>query len=445
MEKKISISLPEEVREILGKLHNSGFDSYIVGGCVRDSILGREPKDWDVTTNAKPEEIIEVFKDYKTVLTGIEYGTVVVVINSQNFEVTTYRIDGEYKDGRHPEGVYFVNNLVSDLSRRDFTMNAMAYRPEVLIDPFNGYEDIENKTIRCVGEPLTRFDEDALRMMRAIRFSSELESFTISPKTWEAICSNPKGIEKVSYERIRDEFNKILLSEDNTAFGIFNLQVSKLAQYFLPELEDLLIEQNNKYHKFNLFNHMLHAVYCIKNEEVLKLAAFFHDFGKPQCKTTDVAGIDHFYNHAPVSAEMTEKIMTRLRYDKATIFKVVTLVAHHDFTPVDSKKSVRKMLNKLGEDLFFDLMELKKADILSHSEESQYQFPIVEAMIQIAHQVIEEQLCFSLKDLAINGNDLIDLGMKPDRMFSAILNGLLEMVINEELENTREALLEFIG
>ena len=435
----IKINLPQEVEDILTLLERHGFDSYVVGGAVRDSIIGRKVKDWDITTNAKPNEIIKVFSNNRKIITGIRYGTVSIVINDQNFEVTTYRIDGEYKDGRHPENVKFVGNLLADLARRDFTINAMAYYPEILVDPFNGYEDIQNGIIRCVGNPNDRFEEDALRMMRAIRFSCNL-GFTIEEQTQFAIFNNADKIKNVSIERIRDEFDKILLHD-----GLRALLLSGLLDFFLPEFRELVeVNQYNKYHKYTVMQHTLFVVKDVRSNLVLKLAALFHDFGKPSCKIVGEDGFDHFYGHPKVSAEMAETIMRRMKYDNNTINKVVTLVAHHDIIPVESKKSVKKLLNKLGEELFFNLLDLKIADIKAHSEESQYQLPFVDTMRNMANNILEEEECFTLKDLAINGNDLIDLGMKPDRMFSIILNNLLDMVINEELENTREILLGFI-
>ena len=434
---QIKIDLPDEVEEILSKL--KPWDAFAVGGCVRDSIMGRTPKDWDICTYVKPEQIIEIFQDYKTILTGIKYGTVTVVINNQNFEVTTYRADGEYSDGRHPDSVEFVNTLTADLSRRDFTVNAMAYNDGWLTDLFGGYEDIHNKIIRCVGNPNDRFEEDALRMMRAIRFSCNLD-FTIEEQTQFAIFNNAYKIKNVSIERIRDEFDKILLHD-----GLRALLLSGLLDFFLQEFRELVeVNQYNKYHRYTVMQHTLFVVKYVRNNLILKLAALFHDFGKPSCKIVGEDGYDHFYGHPKVSAEMAETIMRRMKYDNDTINKVVTLVAHHDIVPVESKKSVKRLLNKLGEEQFFNLLDLKIADIKAHSEESQYQLPIVSTMRNIANNILEEEECFTLKDLAINGNDLIALGMKPDRMFGVILNDLLEMVINEELENTREILLGFI-
>jgi len=432
----IKIDLPLEVEEIINKLN---CDAFAVGGCVRDAIMGRIPHDWDICTYAKPYQIIEIFKDYRTILTGIEYGTVVVVINGQNFEVTTYRIDGKYSDGRHPDSVEFVRSLTEDLSRRDFTINAMAYNDGSLIDMFGGYEDIQNGIIRCVGNPKDRFNEDAIRMMRAIRFVGDL-GFDIEINTFETIYRNSKKIKKVSIEGIRTEFDKILL---NGSFKLLN-DVG-LLYHFIPEFSELEnVSQYNKYHKYTVLEHTFRVIDEVENNLVLKLAALFHDFGKPSCKIVGEDGFDHFYGHPKVSAEMAETIMRRMKYDNNTINKVVTLVAHHDIIPVESKKSVKKLLNKLGEELFFNLLDLKIADIKAHSEESQYQLPFVDTMRNMANNILEEEECFTLKDLAINGNDLIDLGMKPDRMFSIILNNLLDMVINEELENTREILLGFI-
>ena len=433
---QIKIDLPDEVEEILSKL--KPWDAFAVGGCVRDSIMGRTPKDWDICTYVKPEQIIEIFQDYKTILTGIKYGTVTVVINNQNFEVTTYRADGEYSDGRHPDSVEFVNTLTADLSRRDFTINAMAYNDGWLTDLFGGCEDIHNKIIRCVGDPNDRFEEDAIRMMRAIRFAGDL-GFTIEEETKNAIFNCRDKIKNVSIEGIRDEFNKILLNN-----RIYELGLLHLIDYFLPELNDLHTTQNNKYHKYPVLSHTMIVMSVIEKNLILKLAALFHDFGKPSCKIVGEDGFDHFYGHAPVSAEMTETIMRRMKYDNDTIVKVKTLVFYHDFTPVESKKSVKRLLNKIGEELFFNLLDLKVADIKAHSEESQYQLPIVDAMRNMANNILEEEECFTLKDLAIDGDDLIALGMNPGRMFGVILNDLLEMVINEELENTREILLGFI-
>jgi tRNA nucleotidyltransferase (CCA-adding enzyme) len=361
------------------------------------------------------------------------------MINHKPFEVTTYRIDGDYDDFRHPNSVEFTDSLIQDLARRDFTINSMAYGNHMLFDMYGGYADLQNRVIRCVGSADDRFYEDPLRMLRAIRFALQL-NFTINKETQFAIIENAELIEKISKERIQSEFNKIILEEN----GIYVLQRLNILCYILPEIENLYgVKQNNKFHIHDVFDHTRLVVDFVPKNIVLKLSALFHDVGKPYYKITDEDGYDHFYKHAEKSAEMTLNILKRMKYDNDTIDKVIILIKYHDFNPNDSKKSVLKLMNLVGSELFFDLMELKKADIYAHSEASQYQLPIVENMIHIGKQILEDKECFSLKDLAINGHDLINIGYAEGTKLGNTLNDLLKMVIDGFLINDREILLEF--
>jgi tRNA nucleotidyltransferase (CCA-adding enzyme) len=436
---QINIQLPNEVKEIIQNLNNMGHDAFAVGGCIRDSILSKVPKDWDITTQAKPQEILSVFSDYHTIPTGIQHGTVTIMINHKPFEVTTYRIDGNYDDFRHPSSVEFTDSLMQDLARRDFTINSMAYYDGLLIDPYSGYEDLQNNIIRCVGNADDRFFEDPLRMLRAIRFMGQLD-FLVAENTRDSIVRNVELITRISMERIQSEFSKIILTDD----GIAILSHLGLLNYILPEVDNLKgVAQNNQYHCLDVFLHTMIVINSIPENLILRLAALLHDVGKPLCKTTDENGFDHFYGHAETSSKIAFNILKRMKYDNDTIHKVITLIEHHDFTPTDSKKSVLKLMNSIGTDLFFDLMELKKADIDAHSDASQYQLPIVEKMIQIGKQIIEDKECFSLKDLAINGHDLINIGYTEGTKLGNTLDDILQLVINGFLINDREILLEF--
>ena len=439
---EIKINIPADANELIHTLQNNGHSAYIVGGCVRDSILGRTPHDWDICTSATPSEMLEIFKDKKIIETGLQHGTVTVVVNGESYEITTYRIDGIYSDNRRPDTVTFTDKLVEDLRRRDFTINAMAYNDEEgLIDPFNGMEDIKYKKISCVGRAEDRFGEDALRILRAIRFAAQLE-FTIMPGTdWE-IHKQYKNLENISIERINSEFCKIASSDD---FCVELLLYKDVFSLFIPELKDMFdFPQNNPWHIWDVFGHTIHAVeYCDSDDLVVRLAVFFHDFGKPHSYQDGEDGIRHFKGHGKVSADMTDSIMKRLRFDNETRNNVVELVYYHDATFEVGKKYVKRWLNKIGEKQFRRLLQVKKADNkaqnLELSSDRIKELSEIEALID---EVLQEDECFSLKDLAVNGKDLIGVGYKAGKELGNTLNKLLQLVIDGDCPNEKEKLLQ---
>ncbi|MGI6587130.1 MAG: CCA tRNA nucleotidyltransferase [Lutisporaceae bacterium] len=442
MKQDINISIPRKVKYIMDKLCKSNYQAFIVGGCVRDSILGKVPGDWDIATNALPGKVKELFP--KTVDTGIRHGTVTVLIGKSSFEVTTYRIDGIYENFRKPESVTFTSSIEEDLSRRDFTMNAIAYSPEAgIVDPFGGITDIRNGVIRAVGDPGKRFSEDTLRMLRAVRFSSQL-GFSVDEKTLKFIEANSSLIGNISSERIRDELTKILLSDNPHCFSL--LMETKLIKYTLPEFEPcFLTSQNNPYHIYNVAEHTLRSVANIKKDKILRWTMLFHDIGKPGTKTTDSKGIDHFYNHQQLSVKLSEKAMLRLRFDKKSIDKILLLIRYHDMHIKDEPKSVRKAMSRVGEDMFESLLMVIEADKNAQNPSlSKKRAEKFKRLWEIYKDIREKGQCTSLKTLAVNGDDLIALGIKPGKQIKKLLNGLLEKVIEEPELNKKEILLDLI-
>ncbi|MCC0635460.1 MULTISPECIES: CCA tRNA nucleotidyltransferase [unclassified Clostridioides] len=433
-----NIEIPKKVDYIIKELEKNGYEAYVVGGCVRDCLLEKIPNDWDITTSARPEKVVEIFE--RTIPTGIQHGTVTVMIEHEPFEVTTYRIDGSYSDGRHPDSIEFTNDIVKDLSRRDFTVNAIAYNSKTgLVDPFNGCEDIQNKCIRCVGNPVDRFEEDALRMLRAIRFSAQL-NFKIAEDTKQSIYRNADLIKCVSMERIQVEFNKMLISDSSK----LNLLISTgLLKFIIPEICDLEdVIQNNPYHIYNVGKHTLIATEVIEDELYLKLTMLFHDLGKKITKTTDKNGIDHFYSHSRESVKIAKQILKRLKYDNYTINKVLILIQYHDYRIEPKRKIIKKLLNKLGDvELFEDLIKVNWADTLAKNPKYAKQkiLNLIESEKEFKH-IISQNECFHIKDLAINGNDLMSIGVKPGKDIGYLLNKMLEIVINNPELNEKEIL-----
>ena len=435
----IKILLPEKVNRIIHSIQAAGFEAYAVGGCVRDSILGRTPDDWDITTSAKPEDIKKIFR--RTIDTGIEHGTVTVMLDKEGFEVTTYRIDGEYEDSRHPKEVTFTSNLREDLRRRDFTINAMAYNEEVgLVDIFGGISDIEKKTIRCVGDAKERFTEDALRMMRAVRFSAQL-GYSIADSTKEAIRELAPTLQKISAERIQVELVKLVTSDHPDYLKI--AYETGITAEVLPEFDLCMeTEQNNPHHMYSVGEHTLHAIKNVEKNKVLRLAMLFHDMGKPKAVTTDEKGIHHFYGHNEISSEITRAVLRRLRFDNDTIYKTEKLVYFHDYRPELTDKSIRRFVTKIGKELFPMYVLVQRADILAQSNYKRDQkLQNIQKAEEIFAGIIEREECLSLKDLAVTGKDLIEMGIKPGKEIGEILNGFLEMVIENPTLNKKEILL----
>ena len=438
----MKILISDDVNYILKKLNSAGYEAYAVGGCIRDSILGRKPDDWDITTSAKPEQVKEIFT--KTIDTGIQHGTVTVMRNHIGYEVTTYRIDGEYEDSRHPKEVIFTSDLLEDLKRRDFTINAMAYNEETgLVDAFGGIQDIENKIIRCVGNPVCRFEEDALRMMRAVRFSAQL-GYEIEEETQNAIKVLAPNLKNISAERIQVELMKLLVSNHPDYLRkAYELGMTKI---FLPEFDRAMeTVQNNPHHKYTVGEHMLHSLKFVENDKVLRFTMALHDIAKPETISEDEKGIHHFYGHCELGEEMARKILRRLRFDNDTIGKVCRLIKYHDQKLSLSPEKLRKSIVKIGTDIFPLLLKVKMADLLAQSEyrreEKQQE---VENVRKVYEQILNNQDCLSLKELAVCGKDLIESGIKPGKELGELLQKLLEHVLEVPEDNQKEILLKMI-
>ena len=446
MNKDIKIELPDAVKEIFKVIREYGSTAYIVGGSVRDSIMGRPVHDWDICTPVTINEIFALFETegYKVIPTGIQHGTVTVMIDGVGYEITTYRRDGEYSDGRHPDFVEFTSNLIEDLSRRDFTINAMAYNEEDgLIDPFNGMQDIEDHFIRCVGLAKDRFTEDALRILRAMRFASQLE-FVIDAEASYEISHLYKSLENISVERINSEFCKMIVAPD---FCIQMVLYKDVLAQFIPEIRDMFgFEQNNPYHIDNVWNHTVHAIeHCDSDDLITCLAVFFHDIGKPHCYTEDENGVGHFKGHGRVSADMTDKIMKRLRFDNDTREKVVQLVYYHDATFEVGEKYIKRWLNKIGEEQFRRLLELRKADISAQNPlYKEERLNKIQKIEEVLENILSEAQCFTLKDLAVNGNDVMKYMGCSGKIVGYWLNHLLDMVINGEIQNEPYELISYM-
>ena len=434
------MNLPVNVREIITTLENAGYEAYAVGGCVRDTLLNKEPDDWDITTSATPEQAKALFA--KTIDTGIQHGTITVLMGKETYEVTTYRIDGEYEDSRHPKEVIFTSNLLEDLKRRDFTINAMAYNDRSgIVDAFNGMQDLKDGIIRCVGNPRERFTEDALRMMRAVRFSGQL-GYEIEPKTAEAIKELAPTLSKISAERICTELIKLMVSDHPDYFRkAYELGMTKV---FMPEFDATIkTPQNNPHHCYNVGEHILHSLTHVRNDKVLRLTMLFHDLGKALTRTTDEEGIDHFHGHVEESARMADDIMKRLRFDNDTRHKVVKLVKYHDLDMAWTPKGVRKAIVKLSEELFPLFLEVQRADFMAQSMYKREEKEAENKELQRLYaQILEEKNCVSLKTLAVTGSDLIAEGMKPGKEIGEVLQKLLEEVLEEPSLNTKEILLK---
>ena len=435
----MQIRLPDRVNRIIGILAAAGYEAYAVGGCVRDCVLGRTPSDWDITTSARPEEIKRLFA--RTVDTGIKHGTVTVLMGKEGFEVTTYRIDGTYEDGRHPKSVTFTASLEEDLRRRDFTINAMAYNDgSGLIDCFGGMQDIERGVIRCVGDAGERFTEDALRMLRAVRFSAQL-GYEIAEDTREAIRRLAPNLQKISAERVQAELVKLVTSPHPDYLRI--AYETGITAQILPEF-DLCMQtaQNNPHHCYNVGEHILHAMLAVPPDKMLRLGMLFHDIGKPQTRTVDAQGVTHNKGHAAVGEKMTREILRRLKFDNDTVDTVTKIVRYHDQEIALTDSGVRRAVNRMGEDIFPLLFYVKRADVSAqsgyHREEKLQKIDYIEELYRGVRQRKE---CLNLRDLAVSGSDLIALGIPAGRQIGALLGELLDLVLEDPRRNTREELL----
>lgn len=433
------IQLPEKVTKIIATLEAAGFEAYAVGGCIRDSILRREPDDWDITTSAKPAEVKRLFP--RTVDTGIKHGTVTVLLERESFEVTTYRIDGAYEDGRHPSEVSFTASLREDLRRRDFTINAMAYNEkDGLVDLYGGLADLEAGVIRCVGEAAERFDEDALRMLRAVRFSAQL-GFRIEEETCAAIRALAPNLQKISAERIQVELIKLVTSPHpdylRTAYEL------GITAQILPEF-DLCMKtpQRHKHHCFDVGEHILHSMLFVEPDKVLRLGMLFHDIGKPQTLTVDADGTTHNKRHPFEGEKITRKVMRRLKFDNDTTDKVTKLVLYHDYDIAPTEAGVRRAINRMGEEIFSMIFTVRRADIAAQSDYMRKEKLEKVAYIEKLYQtILENRDAVSLKDLAVTGSDLIAEGIPPGRQIGERLNALLERVLDDPSLNEKETLL----
>lgn len=431
--------LSKKVTLAMEKLEDAGFEAYLVGGSLRDILMGREVHDFDITSSAKPEEVMEVFSDFKVIPTGLKHGTVTVLVEDEPLEITTFRSESGYSDGRHPDSVSFAKSVEDDLGRRDFTMNAMACRINgELFDLFGGQKDIADKLVRTVGNAKERFSEDGLRILRAIRFAAVL-GFEVEAGTKNAIHQMGYMIEKVSEERIVSEFNKIMLSEKPSTYL---REYKDIICIFIPELEACIgFDQKNHHHVYDVFEHTLSVVDNMPPKLSLRLAALFHDISKPICFEIGSDGEGHFYGHASKSSEMAENILRRLKYDNVTITDVCQLVKYHDHQIENSDKIIKRMLRRLGKKGFFDILDLKRADNLGQSEEFRYRQDILQELENSARRILDEKACFSIKDMAINGSDLIKLGMVQGPEIGEVLEMLLDRVISGEIKNDRQELI----
>lgn len=438
----MTIILPEKVNTIIHTLQEHGYEAYAVGGCVRDSVLGREPEDWDITTSALPEETKALFR--RTFDTGIEHGTVTVLLDKEGFEVTTYRIDGKYEDSRHPKEVKFTRNLREDLLRRDFTINGMAYNDkDGLIDIFGGMEDLNAGVIRCVGNAVERFSEDALRILRGVRFAAQL-GFTIEEATEEGMRKLAPTLQNISAERIQAELVKMLVSpRPDMLRTAYDLEITK---EFLPEFDRLMVtEQETPHHMYNVGEHTLHALMNIRADKVLRLTMLLHDMGKPDYKTVDADGVAHFKKHALKSEEIARTVLRRLKFDNDTIHKVTKLVLYHDYRMPATARNVRRAMNKIGKELFPLYLEVRRADMLAQSDYlREEKLRNIDETAELYREILQKGQCVTLKELAVTGSDLIAAGMKPGKELGRILEYFLEVVMEEPDRNTKEELLKLL-
>ncbi len=430
------INIPENVQLALKMLNSHGFEAYIVGGCVRDFLLSKTPNDYDITTNALPEETQEVFKDFKCIDIGKKHGTIAVLINKMLIEITTYRIDGAYTDKRHPESVSFSKNLQDDLSRRDFTVNALAYNNlNETADFFNGKEDLKNKIIRCVGDPMKRFDEDALRIMRAVRFASQLD-FTIEPETEKCIFSLKDTLSMIAVERIRTELDKLLCGK--AVFDIL-MKYHDVIAVFIPEIAETVgFEQHSVYHRYTVWEHTARAVKNAPCDSIIRLTMLLHDIAKPCCFKLDEKGRGHFIGHPQKSSQMAFEILRRMKYDNKTINDVTQLIKYHD-TKFTTRQDIKKTMSITGTELFEKLIEVQIADSLSKDGENQKPLNDMNFVRETYLDILAKNECTSLKALRINGSDLQKHEIH-GKNIGYVLNILLNEVIMDKTENKHDIL-----
>lgn len=435
------IQLPDDVIQLIKQLNRAGFEAYAVGGCVRDSLLGVSPEDWDICTSALPEEMKECFSGYKVLETGIKHGTLTIRLNHHSYEITSFRKDGEYTDCRHPDRVEFVSEIKEDLARRDFTINAMAYHPDTgIVDYYDGQNDLKNGVIRCVGEAAVRFSEDALRIMRGLRFAA-VYGFSIEADTKAAMLSKKELLNKIAAERIQVELKKLLLGEH--AEEIL-LQHSEIISIIIPEMIPMIgFDQKNPHHCYDIWTHTVKSLGFSEKNLVIRLAVLFHDIGKPKTFFADENGIGHFYSHAEMGEKICNAVLHRLKFDTKTIQAVSLLVRYHDVQIQPTEKSVKKWLHRIGPEQFEHLLSVKKADAKS-TVNAEDKLKMIDNIQSVYRTVLEQNACFSLKDLTVNGRDLILLGIKEGKEIGTLLSELLELVMENQLKNDRKTLLTYL-
>ena len=435
----MTMDMPKNVDTAINLLQSAGFEAYAVGGCVRDSLLGKIPNDWDITTSAKPEDMKSVFADFHCIDTGIKHGTVTVVIDGEPLEITTFRLDGEYEDNRHPKSVTFTSNLGADLGRRDFTVNAMAYSKKTgTVDLFGGQNDLKNRIIRCVGDPDRRFNEDALRILRALRFASALD-FEIEEKTAQSLLKNRALLGNISEERIAKELLKLVCGKGAkrilTDFAPVLFEI-------LPELQPLYKNSHdNPHHCYDIYEHTLIAVESIDPEPTLRFAMLLHDCGKPAVKKFDENGVAHFYGHQRISAEISAQILARLKVSNKFRDEILFLVSNHDrWELYENTEKMPRYLSKFGLDGVLNLLKVMRADVLAQSPEYRYRLDQIADAEETAKNLAAQKPCLSLSELQINGRTLMDIGIPQGRKLGAVLAQLLDEVIDGVTKNTQEAL-----
>lgn len=442
----MEIHIPTGARKIIARLEQHGYEAYIVGGCVRDSLMGKRPSDWDICTSARAEEMMALFEDKRVIPTGIQHGTLTILAEDGAYEVTTFRIDGEYLDHRHPKSVAFTRELAEDLSRRDFTINAMAWHPERgLIDLFGGVEDLRDRLVRAVGDPVQRFNEDGLRMLRMVRFATVLD-FDYDPATYDAVRKQGHLLQYISKERIQVELNKILLAA-HPARGLEDLYTLGMYPYIIPMMcHTVGFAQRGGHHFLDVFEHSLLAVGVITPELVLRLTMLLHDIGKPFVwDSSESLSYDRFDDHAAVSAKLAGKILRDLKYDNATRKDVVELIAHHNDILLPDPVNVRRALARLGEVQTRRLVQVKVADLIAHdlAGEREKILALFAEISDVIDEVVARGDCTSVKALAIGGQDMMALGLS-GRAIGQMLNAALELVLEKPEMNTRETLLNWV-
>lgn len=434
--------IPKQIIKAIRLLNEHNYEAYLVGGSVRDLLQAKIPADFDLTTSATPEQNMRVFSEYQTIPVGLKYGTIKVIIDQMPVEITTYRVEQGYSDHRHPDTIKFSTDLKQDLSRRDFTINALAFHPEEgLVDPFSGYHDLNNKIIRTVGQPEERFSEDALRILRALRFASSL-NFAIDQNTKIAIKSHQLLLKNIAVERINQEFSQIMVSSN---INSILTEYRDLFAVFIPELRKSFdFEQRNPYHAFDVFRHTVEVISNTPPQLDLRLAALYHDLGKPDTFSIDDQGIGHFYNHPKKSAQIARTNMQELKFEKKLIDTVETLVLYHDYPLELDKTILKRRLHKFGEKMLDKLITLKKADTMGKAKTIQTeQVAYLNEISLMIDQIVRTKPALQITDLEIDGNDAIRLGLQGPEIGRA-LGEIFELVLTEQLENKRKPLLEVL-